>query len=116
MSYSVASMEEAKQELILSIARSQTAMARILESLADVSEHSRETAAHLAHNISTLTRYQHTMAQTVCGISLHRVYYGTPSPPWITSLCYQADDIPRGAQEDMINGNQKGSGKSPSKK
>lgn len=108
-------METVKLEFIRSIARSQTAMARILESLADVSEHSGETAAHLAHNISAITKYQHTMAQTVCGVSLHRVYYGTPSSPWIISSCYQADYTTRGAQEDMIDVNKKSSRKSPSK-
>lgn len=115
MSYSLVAMEAAKQDLIRAIARSQTAMARILESLADVSTESRETATHLAQNIATLTQYQRTMAQSVCGVSLHRVYFGTPTSPWITQQCYQAYNTTRGEHRRIIDDNQKGSVQSPDK-
>lgn len=116
MSYSLVAMEAAKQDLIRAIARSQTAMARILESLADVSTESRETATHLAQNIATLTEYQRTMAQAVCGVSLHRVYFGTPTSPWITKKCYQANDITRGEHRRIIDDNKKSSVQSSNKK
>lgn len=94
------SVEGAKLQLVESIAKSQAAMARMLDSLADISEQSPDIARHLAENIKILTRYQQAIAQTVCGISLHQVYYGTPSSPWITQNCYPANMIARGEWED----------------
>lgn len=96
----IGSVEASKLRLIDSIAKSQTAMARILDSLADVSDQSAETARHLAHNIQALTRYQQAMAETVCGITLHQVHYGTPSMPWIMNECYPANIAARGEWED----------------
>lgn len=92
--------EEAKLRLIDSLAQSQLAMARILGSLADVTELSGETARHLVHNIEVLTKYQEAMARSVCGIPLHRIYYGTPTLPWITESCFAANHVARGVQED----------------
>lgn len=92
--------EEAKLRFIDSISQSQQAMARILGSLADVTEQSGETARHLLHNIEKLAKYQEAMARTVCGLTFHRVYHGTPSPPWIMDSCYAAYDATRGEQED----------------
>ncbi|WP_019638566.1 hypothetical protein [Paenibacillus fonticola] len=96
----IGSAEATKLRLIDSIAKSQTAMARILDSLADVSDHSAETARHLSKNIQVLTKYQQAIAQTVCGITLRQVYYGTPSPPWIIESCYPANTAARGERED----------------
>ncbi|MNJ55089.1 hypothetical protein D3C77_505630 [compost metagenome] len=96
----ISSAEASKLRLIDSIAKSQTAMARILNSLADVSDHSADTARHMAQNIRILTKYQQAMAQAVGGISLHQVYYGTPSSPWIMKSCYPANTAARGERED----------------
>lgn len=96
----IGSVEASKLRLIDSIAKSQTAMARILDSLADVSDHSAEAARHLAQNIQTLTRYQQAIAETVCGITLHQVHNGTPSKPWIMNRCYPANIAARGEWED----------------
>ncbi|TYA10887.1 hypothetical protein FRY98_24250 [Paenibacillus faecis] len=101
MTWNLQEEEAVKLKLIESIARSQMAMARILDSLADVSVHSGETARHLAANITILAKYQDAMARTVCGIRVHRVHYGTPSSPWIMNLCYPAASATRGVQEDQ---------------
>lgn len=96
--------EEAKLRLIESISHSQEAMARILGSLADVTEISGDAARRLAGNIDQLTKYQEAMARTVCGLVLHRVNYGTPSSPWITDACYAAYDSTRGETGGFRNG------------
>ena len=100
MRLSLQAEEDAKLRFIDSIGQSQMAMARILGSLADVTELSGDTARHLVHNIEKLTKYQEAMARTVCGLSFHRVYYGTPSSPWISQSCYAVKDAARGEQED----------------
>lgn len=92
--------EEAKLRLIDAISQSQLAMARILASLADVTELSPDVARHLAGNIDRLTKYQEAMARTVCGLTFHRVKYGTPSPPWMMNACYAAYNATRGEQEE----------------
>ncbi|MNW59010.1 hypothetical protein D3C74_369060 [compost metagenome] len=105
--------EAAKLGLIESIAQSQVAMARIMSSMADITEHSETTARHLAENIKVLTKYQDAMARTVCGITLHRVYYGTPTLPWITKACYPANVDARGEQEDYNHGKNKAPAEPP---
>ncbi len=92
--------EEAKLRLVDAISQSQQAMARILGSLADVTELSPDAARHIAGNIDKLTKYQEAMARTVCGLTFHRVKYGTPSPPWMMDACYAAYDVTRGVQEE----------------
>lgn len=77
------SEHEVKLQLLLSISRSQNALARILDSMADISAYSEETALQLAQNAERLVRYQQAMASMVSGIELYRQYTGTPSPPWL---------------------------------
>lgn len=68
--------QEAKLALIESIAHSQQALARILDSVASVSAHSEVSARSLAENIRLLSRYQEEMSRMVTGIRLAR------NPAW----------------------------------
>ncbi|MBP2002132.1 hypothetical protein J2Z69_003189 [Paenibacillus shirakamiensis] len=92
------SEQEVKLELILSIAKSQTALARILDSLADVTDHADISAKQMEEHIRLLTDYQCAMAESLTGIRLHRKYYGTPTLPWINEALYQAAYAARGVQ------------------
>ncbi|WP_199909936.1 hypothetical protein [Paenibacillus sp. CAA11] len=74
---------EAKLNLIGAIAQSQTAVARILDSIADLSSYSEETAGHLAVHIGQMAKYQQAMAQLLTGIAFPPVYHGTPESPWM---------------------------------
>lgn len=74
---------DAKLEVILSISRSQNALARILESIADVSSYSEETALTLANHMDRITRYQQAMASMLMNITLNPLNTGVPSAPWI---------------------------------
>ncbi|WP_138496613.1 hypothetical protein [Paenibacillus pinistramenti] len=76
---------EAKLELILSISRSQNAIARILDSMADVSYYSEDTARSLAEQARQMARYQQAMASMLTGITLHPQYTGIPAAPWINA-------------------------------
>ncbi|HEY4391818.1 MAG TPA: hypothetical protein VGN02_10780 [Paenibacillus sp.] len=91
--------EKAKISIIESIARSQMALARILDSMADVA-HSDRTAHHLAENVKTLVEYQQAIARSISGLTLHIVHYGTPSSPWITDSCYAVANDTRGEREE----------------
>ncbi len=76
---------EAKLELLLSISRSQNAIARILDSMADVTAYSEETAQLLARHADRMVHYQQAMATMLTGITLYRQYVGIPSSPWINA-------------------------------
>ncbi|MBT2283514.1 hypothetical protein MHB43_26230 [Paenibacillus sp. FSL H8-0317] len=75
--------QEAKLALIESIAHSQQALARILDSVASVTAHSEVSARSLAENIRLLSRYQEEMSRMVTGIRLARIQHGEPGLPWL---------------------------------
>ncbi|WP_458123910.1 hypothetical protein [Paenibacillus sp. Z3-2] len=75
--------QEAKLALIESIAHSQEALARILDSVASVTAHSEVSARSLAENIRLLSRYQEEMSRMVTGIRLARIQHGEPGLPWL---------------------------------
>lgn len=76
---------EARVAMISSIARSQEALAGILENIAEVSAHSDLTARKLAENIRLLTGYQSVMTEMLTGIPLNRTKRGSPSSPWLAA-------------------------------
>ncbi|NMO95235.1 hypothetical protein [Paenibacillus lemnae] len=79
--------QEAKTALITSIARSQQALASILEQIAEVASCSDVTARKLAENIRVLSSYQGVMCETLTGITLNRVQQGRPVKPFIQEHC-----------------------------
>lgn len=72
-----------KLEMIRSIARSQAALAAILESIAELTGQSELTARKLSDNIRILSQYQSAMCRMMSGISLHRPKRGIPAAPWL---------------------------------
>lgn len=74
-----------KLELVASIARSQHALARILESVADVAVSSEPLAQSLRSNIEQLCELQQMLAESVTGIKLGKAKArsGRPAGPWI---------------------------------
>lgn len=83
---------EVKLELVSSIARSQKALARILESIADVSVHADPIAKSLRDNIAQLSQMQQMLTESVVGIRFEQRQQsrptgqwrqGRPSGPWI---------------------------------
>ncbi|MDR9748929.1 hypothetical protein [Paenibacillus taichungensis] len=91
--------QEAKLSLIESIAHSQQALARILDSVASVSAHSEVSARSLAENIRLLSRYQEEMSRMVTGIRLARIQHGKPGVPWLKDPGY-AIRMVRNIQEE----------------
>ncbi|WP_052487841.1 hypothetical protein [Gordoniibacillus kamchatkensis] len=78
-------LELIKLDMLASLARSQRALARIVESAADVAAASPETALRIAEHAEALARYQRQLALRIAGVlprtgrrrSLH------PAPPWL---------------------------------
>ncbi|GGD49869.1 hypothetical protein [Paenibacillus nasutitermitis] len=74
---------EARLELIRSIAGSQRAIARILDSVADISSQTPGMARSISGNLRYLTAMQLTMAETVGLLRLNRPVLGVPKRPWL---------------------------------
>ncbi|WP_338552278.1 hypothetical protein [Paenibacillus sp. KS-LC4] len=76
---------EVKLEVLSSIARSQHALARILNSVADVAELAPQTAKRIGENVRILTNMQAQLAESVTGwpVRSYRVRTGKPPEPWL---------------------------------
>ncbi|MFC3800537.1 hypothetical protein [Cohnella sp. GCM10012308] len=74
---------EAKLAMLRAIARSQEAMARMLESAADVSATGIPSAAALREHVRVLTGLQAEMARSVTGVSWAPPKQGRPAGPWL---------------------------------
>lgn len=74
---------EAKLSMLRAIARSQEAMARMLESAADVSASWEPSAAVLREHVRVLTGLQAAMAKSVAGVSWRPPKHGVPAQPWL---------------------------------
>lgn len=74
---------EAKLALLESIARSQTALSRMLETIADGYELAAIPAAQLMKHIDLIAKCQQEMAESIHGISLEPIKKGSPAPPGI---------------------------------
>ncbi|MBW7458496.1 hypothetical protein ACFOLF_27735 [Paenibacillus sepulcri] len=74
---------EARLELIRSIANSQQAIARILDSVAGISEYSPGMAKSISENMRSLTAMQMSIAETVGLVRLRRPKQGKPGRPWL---------------------------------
>ncbi|CAM4080460.1 hypothetical protein L1N85_08985 [Paenibacillus alkaliterrae] len=76
---------EARAAILFSLAKSQQALARILDSMADVVDSSPESAKLLRDNVRSLTDLQETIAETVTGLAWRRRVKrrGTPAEPWL---------------------------------
>jgi hypothetical protein len=79
---------EARIELVRSVARSQQAMARILDTVADIAEHSPGTAKSIRENVKSLTAMQLAMVETVTGVRMRRPQTGSPAQPWLHEAVY----------------------------
>ncbi|CAM4332547.1 hypothetical protein [Paenibacillus tarimensis] len=75
---------EVKLELIASVAKSQQAMAVILQSIADLTDVSPQLARSIGENIRLLTGLQERMADSITGSFPGRRRKGKPAPPWIS--------------------------------
>lgn len=105
----------ARISLMTAIAKSQTALSRILHSVADVAEQSssKELAKKLGDNFQTLTKYQSALCHMAPGIRYkQRTKKGTPTKPWILAASFLPQHATRGVQEEYSNGKHKSKKKS----
>lgn len=80
--------DRVKLHILNSLARSQRALARMMESMADVVGQSEPAAQKLVEQIDAISRYQREVAVKMIGVKIRRRKTGAPGRPW---LCPGAD-------------------------
>ncbi len=76
---------EAKLELVAAVARSQAAIARMLESMADLSRLSPFEARAVTENIRLLANLQRSLTESAVGMRLCERRTGQPGRPWLAT-------------------------------
>jgi len=97
----------ARVNFINAVARSQSALSRILESVADVAgqDVSKELAKKLCDNIQVMTDYQRALCRLAPGIHFaQRQKMGTPTKPWTNTVFIRTLNVTRGVQEENTYG------------
>lgn len=83
---------ELKLDILESLARSQKALARMIESMADVSEGVSGSAQALRANIMALVRCQRALAGKIGGIRISSIKRGQPGKAWLHPKVRKPDD------------------------
>lgn len=94
---------QVKMELVSSITQSQSALARILNSIADLAEHSPGLAKRLQDNVSSLTGLQEMLARNLTGVSWRRPSRGKPGGIWLAHAALRVAQGDNGQQSDRRN-------------
>ncbi|WP_261304764.1 hypothetical protein [Paenibacillus andongensis] len=76
--------ERIELHMLTSLARSQRALCRIIETIADQAALSDQLAVHLAENLKTISEYQRSMIQKITKQRPRCRRFGTPGKPWIS--------------------------------
>ncbi|MCS7458817.1 hypothetical protein N0M98_01580 [Paenibacillus doosanensis] len=80
-----------KLHILHSLARSQRALARIIESMADVSEIPAASAERVAEQIDAISRYQKQLAVKLTGIRIRKFRRGHPGALWLNRTLLSAE-------------------------
>ncbi|WP_019532826.1 hypothetical protein [Paenibacillus ginsengihumi] len=76
--------ELVKLHILQSLARSQRALARMIESMADLSEISGAAARDLAEHAEAIARCQRAIAANIAGVRFRRIRRGRPGKVWFS--------------------------------
>ncbi len=87
---------QVKLELVAAVAQSQRAIARMLDSLADLSHMSPLDSRAAAENIRLLTNLQQSLTEAVVGTRLCERRSGQPGRPWLADGLNQPSMLANG--------------------
>lgn len=75
-----------KLDMLEALSRSQQALVRIIQSVADVSDQAPGFSRHLFDNMEVLSQYQKALAEHLVTIRVPHKKKGQPQAPWIAPL------------------------------
>lgn len=73
---------EIKLDILTSLSISQKALARMIESMAEVTLSSKAVSEHLIENIQLISQYQRILAMKITGVTMTTKKKGIPTQPW----------------------------------
>ncbi|TQR42118.1 hypothetical protein [Paenibacillus popilliae] len=79
--------QQVQIEMIKAIVQSQSALARMLNQMADLTAHSEAATKLLKDNIRLLSMYQLALCGMVTGFQTRIRKTGTAAPPWLHTDC-----------------------------
>ncbi|MEW9700268.1 hypothetical protein [Paenibacillus sp. SI8] len=71
--------------MLTSLARSQRALCRIMEAIADQVETSGELVKHVSENLEAISKYQRALVYKITKLSPRKRRKGKPADPWINA-------------------------------
>jgi hypothetical protein len=76
---------KAKLHILISLARSQRALARMIESMSDVATHSRGglSCEQQARQLRAISAYQRQLSGQIARIRIRKLRRGLPGKPWL---------------------------------
>lgn len=83
---------EIKLDILQSLARSQKALTRIVESVAHAIESSPQISKHLAENLQSISKYQRILASKLTGIEVKTRAVQTPGKVWLANKLRKKGD------------------------
>jgi hypothetical protein len=81
---------ELKLDILGSLARSQRALADMLEGVAALTGESPEAADQLRRQVEVLVRCQTVLAEKICGIRISRIVRGRPGKLWLHAKVFRS--------------------------
>ena len=72
-----------KLEILAAVARSQTALAKIAESVADAPIPNTADSGEIARSLMVLARFQQNLTEKLLLMKLHSARSGKPGQPWL---------------------------------
>jgi hypothetical protein len=69
--------------ILASLARSQRALARMIEAVADQVADSKVAAGKMIENLEMISAYQRVLVARISGIRPRTLKKGSPAPPWL---------------------------------
>ncbi len=72
-----------KLDILASLARSQKALARLMECVGDIGESSERMKFKLLDNLNVIGRYQMALGSRIAGVRIRSRKRGAPGKPWL---------------------------------
>ncbi|RTE02097.1 hypothetical protein [Paenibacillus whitsoniae] len=85
--------------LLISLARSQRALSRMLEAAADQVEASGDLAQHIGENLGAIAAHQRALLQRVTGLPVRVRSHSAPGKPWVNAQLRAGAKRPPAKQE-----------------
>jgi len=89
MSVQLHDYEAIKLDILYSLARSQRALASMLEHITEMGSLTDTASDELARELVSMSAYQQSLANHLLQIKLRTIKYGSPTSPWLNKTIFE---------------------------